>query len=336
MTGIGTISKSPGRAAFRCHLFAALAGLLRGLVLLAVLPSAATAQDLPEGANDPAYRAALDLWLDDDEATALPALAGMAAEGNEAARLLVGLIDKSFPLQGPWLALRDKPERIALLRAAGGLSGRSWLRMVDHDLAHRWLAVLDQRADIAAALSLADLGEARAVRVALVSLEARQVTGFDAFADDSRFPAALNYLIWQDWRKAGRAVAPALADLHPGDGQRQMVQASVAPDDLMDWLAITDLGPPLTALCRDACPDSEATCRLAGYEAIGGYRRFAGLGSPAVMLIGEARFAASRRGQASVLRRALAYDLLTSLRVDAIAGTDACFAALLAAEGQRF
>ncbi|MBZ0127841.1 MAG: hypothetical protein K8F59_01870 [Rhodobacteraceae bacterium] len=310
--------------------------MLFGLAVLLWASVGARAQDLPAGIDAPDFRAALDLWLDDDEATALPALAGMAAEGNEAARLLVGLIDKSFPLQGPWLALRDKPERIALLRAAGGLSGRSWLRMVDHDLARRWLAVLDQRADIAAALSLADLGEARALRVALVSLEARQVTGFDEFADDPRYPAALRYLIWQDWRKAGRAVAPALADLHPGDGQRQMVQASVAADDLMDWLAITDMGQPLTALCRDACPDSEATCRLAGYQAIGGYRRFAGLGSPAIMLIGEARFAASRRGQASVLRRALAYDLLTSLRVDAIAGTDACFAGLLAAEGQRF
>lgn len=335
MFGIKASAKALSRAVLPRCVFGIVTGLVLGLVVL-VRTSAAMAEDLPAGADDPAFRAALELWLDDDEATALPLLAGMAAAGNDAARLLVGLIDKTFPLQGPWLALRDKPERIALLRDPGGLSGQSWLRLTEHDLAGRWMAVLDQRADIAAALSLADLGEARAVRVALVSLEARQITGFADFADDPRFPDALRYLVWQDWQKAGRTFDAALANLHPGDGQRQMVEASVAADDLMDWLAITDLGRPLVALCEAACPDQQAACRLAGYQAIGGYRRFASLGTPAAVLISEARFAASRRGQASVLRRALAFDLLTSRRIAAIGRTDACFAGVLAAEGQRF
>lgn len=303
--------------------------LLLGLTVW--LSAAMAAEEQLAGADDPRFQAAVDLWLADDEAAALPVLAGLAAAGNPAARLLVGLIDKAFALQGPWLALRDKSDRIAMLRAAGGLSGRSWLRQVDDDLAHRWLAVLDQRADIALALSLADLGEPRLVRVALVSLEARQVTGFAGFADDPRFPGALRYLIWREGSHGDE-----VADLHPGDGQRQMVQASVPADDLEAWLMITDLGQPLRALCRSECSGDVGACLLAGYEAIGGYRRFAGLGTPAAMLISDARFAASRRGQAAVLRRALAFELLSGLRIAGLAETDACFAGLLAAEGQRF
>ena len=79
-----------------------------------------------------------------------------------------------------------------------------------------------------------------------------------------------------------------------------------------------------------------AALGAAGFEAIGGYRRLAGMGSPAASLIDEDRFAASPRGQASVLRRVLSYDFVTRWRLDQIAAVDACFADLVDREGQRF
>jgi hypothetical protein len=66
-------------------------------------------------------------WLDDDDQTALPALAKLAHEANRAAPVQLGRI-ATRPM-GPWLAGLDRKERNALLRAPGGLSGTSWLKV---------------------------------------------------------------------------------------------------------------------------------------------------------------------------------------------------------------
>ena len=103
-----------------------------------------------------------------------------------------------------------------------------------------------------------------------------------------------------------------------------------------DWLLRTELGAPLRQLCENACPVQTAGCMLAGMQALGGYRRVVTIGTPLAALIPEARFAGSARGQMSVLRRAVAYAFLTRDRINEVARTDACFADVLAREGQRF
>jgi len=243
------------------------------LVWLALAPLAG-AQTLP-GSADAAFRDALDLWLDDDEETALPAFAALAGQGNQAARLLLGLIDKKPPMQGPWLALQSRKARIGLLRAPGGLSGVSWLRRIDDvPLASRLLQVLDSDADIEAVLRLAADHEAVALRAGLAALEARQVTGFSAFADDPRFPPEMRYLIWRDWQKdparAGR-VDIALSERAAGDPQRTLIAGPVAAADLREWLLQTPLAAPLTSLCQAECPADPGRCMAAGFAALGGY-----------------------------------------------------------------
>ena len=315
-----------------------LAAILGVLLMLSLSVGTTAAGEIP-GQDDPAYLAALDLWLDDDEAGALNRLAELARSGNIAARMLVGLVDKDLALQGPWLALRTKPERIALLRTSGGLSGTSWLREAgDVKPAQLWLKVLDGEADIKTVLSLADLGEARAVRAGLISLESRQWNGFAEFADDQRFPDATRYLIWREWQKDGRndAVAAALATRQPGDPQRALLGDGVPVGELESYLMQTHLAAPLTVLCHKECPASPGACMRAGLKAIGGYRRLASLGTPMAALISEQRFAASQRGRNTVLRTALSLAFLTELRIRQLARTDACFARLLADEGQRF
>jgi hypothetical protein len=63
------------------------------------------------GQGDPSFQAALAMWLDGDDAAALPQLAALAADDNRAAQLLLGLIDMMPPLQGPCLAALPRAER---------------------------------------------------------------------------------------------------------------------------------------------------------------------------------------------------------------------------------
>ncbi|NOX74924.1 MAG: hypothetical protein GXP03_15335 [Alphaproteobacteria bacterium] len=312
--------------------------LLLALIVLFNPLQFAKAQQIA-GQFDPAFETALALWLDDDEETALPALAGLAREGNIAARVLLGMIDKHSALQGPWVSLLPKGERVALLRTDGGLSGTSWLRRVgDVPAVKLWLDILDSKADVAAALAFADMGEARLLRAGLIALEARQHTGFEAFQNDPRYPGELRYLIWREWQKDGETLVldRALSKLPKGDPQRRIIQQDAPQGRVESWLLATKLAPSLQTLCRAGCADSLPSCLRAGYQTMGGYRRFATLGTPLASLIPEARFAASARGQASVLRRGLLYAFLTEERLQPIAETDACFANLLAQEGQKF
>lgn len=292
------------------------------------------------GDTDPAYQQALELWLADDEAVALPMLATLARQGNTAAQMLVGLIDKTIALQGPWLALLPKAERVQMLRDQGGISGTSWLRRVeDVPVVTILLRVLDSEADVNLVLSLTDFGEPGTVRRGLTALEARQSSGFADFADDPRYPDAMRYLIWREWQKAGDRddeLAAALNALPQGDPQREILMAPGAAPGHADWLLRTELGAPLRQLCENACPVQTAGCMLAGMQALGGYRRVVTIGTPLAALIPEARFAGSARGQMSVLRRAVAYAFLTRDRINEVARTDACFADVLAREGQRF
>ncbi len=292
------------------------------------------------GQNDPAFVNALHLWLDDDSKRALPALAKLAHQGNVAARIVIGLTDKYVSLQGPWLAPRSKAERIELLRLPGGLSGKSWLRKTD-DLVfiHELLGVLDSHTTVDRVLSFSDMHEPRAVRVGLISLEARQWIGFARFADDPRFPDSVRYLIWREWQKTESRddeFQKAVDALPEGDGQRLLLRHEVADAEFESWLLDTHLGLPLRALCERNCEKTQAACMRGGFYALGGYRRFVALGTPMASLISEEEFAQSIRGQASVLRRALPFSRLTEGRLKRIAEIDACFAGLLEDEGQRF
>lgn len=310
------------------------------VVMLAIGLNAPVSNAAPiSGARAPEFQKALLLWLQDNEVDALPELSRLAHDGNMAARVLVGLIDKHFPLQGPWLALLPKDKRIGLLRIKGGLSGISWLRQAEGvpPLAV-WLKILDDRANIEMALSLVSLDEPRLARAALVSLESRQFTGFAAYADDPRFPAEVRYLVWREWQKADRLdeLAAALNALPKGDPQRGLLSRVHGAFDLQNWLQNSSLALPLKALCRDACADSQGACLQAGLFTLGGYRRYATQGTPLAALISEKEFAESPRGQRSVLRRALGFAFMTENRLKPIVKIDACFARLLEDEAQKF
>jgi len=317
-------------------------GLLRVIALcLAItcpIPAGAAAI---AGQDDPRFVAALELWLADDEAEALPALAALAGEGNRAAQVLLALIEATPPLQGPWLVRLTRDERIRLMRAPGGLSGRSWMRAAAEDttLARLWVEGQDPASTVEAAMGLAAMGEKRAARVTLQAVAARQTRGFAAVAADPGYPPDLRHLVWREWaaEPGGRArVEAEIAALMPGDPQiGHFVDRPVTAAERDAWLAAAPLAMPLRATCA-ICPDSVAACLRAAFTLVGGHAQLADFGTPSETLIPPDVWNASRRGRLALLRLAPARLMFADAVFAAVRAENDCLADALAAETERF
>lgn len=91
-----------------------------------VAPLTLSAQ--PTGFDSPIFKQAAQAWLDDDDQTALPALAKLARANNHAAQVLLGRI--AVRPQGPWLSALSQDQRDALLKAPGrDTAWQSWLHV---------------------------------------------------------------------------------------------------------------------------------------------------------------------------------------------------------------
>lgn len=269
-------------------------GLFLPVVAFAAEPVAIRGQD------DPAFSKALEHWLSGREDMALPQLASLAAGGNAAAQILLGLIDTTPPLQGTWLAEQTRAERIALLRAPGGFSGVNWMRVaaLTEPLAKVWLRLWSGDAEVQVILDFARLGEGRASLLAAKTLALREKTGFSAIATDPDFPPRAKVLALREMQRQDPSrTETALDALPPGDPARVLLGAP-APSDTArdDWLAIT---PELFALrlgLATLCPGAESRLadQRAAIAAIGGWWGLAEIGSPVAALIDEDRWARSR------------------------------------------
>ena len=269
----------------------------------AATPQAAITPPVIPGADAPAFTEALALWLADDEEAGLNALATLAAEGNRAAQILLGLIDKSSALQGPWLAALPRAGRIAVMRAPGGISGRSWLAAAaNQPLAENWLALLSVEAGLPVVHRFHELGEVRAAREALVALAAREHPDLRSAAPEGLDPE-LTYLLWRTADAGRRAHLESLVPA--GHPQRRMMGDAPGDGALEDWLNTDSAALALTSLCDARCPESRATCQTGAYGAIASHSAMLLLGSPAEALISQQDFLQSPRGQATVLRRIL-------------------------------
>jgi len=288
------------------------------------------------GADAPAFTEALALWLADEEEPALRGFATLAAEGNRAAQILLGLIDKSSALQGPWLAALPRAGRIAVMRASGGMSGQSWLTVAaDQPLAENWLALLSVDADLPVVLRFYGLGEMRAGREALAALAAREHPDLRTVAPEALDPELI-YLLWRTADAGRRAHLEALVPAdHP---QRRMMGDPPGDGALETWLNADPAALALTALCDARCPESRTTCLTGAYDAIASHSTLLLLGSPAEALISQHEFLHSPRGQATVLRRILQS---TDARgraamIGQMRGHDECLANVLADERVRY
>lgn len=325
-----------------CGLFLACAPALADDAPAAASATAATiaaadaaAPAIP-GADAPAFEQALALWLADDEEPALRALAALAAEGNAAAQILLGIVDKSPPLQGPWLASLPRNERIAVMRAPGGLSGQSWLASAaDQPLAENWLTLLSVDAGLGVVRRFAQLGEPRAAREAAVVLAAREHPDLRTALPGDLDPE-LTYLLWRSAADARREML--LAQVPPAHPQRLMMGEEREGDALVNWLAEAPAARAVAALCDVRCADSRATCMTGAYHALASHNAVLLLGTPAEALVSQEDFLQSPRGQATVLRRMLqATDARgRGAMISRMRAHDECLAGVLSDERARY
>ncbi len=305
-------------------------------------PGAAAANPIPDK-DEPAFRQALTAWLADDEATALPALGDLADQGSRAAQILLALIDKSPDLQGPWLAALPRDDRIALMRAPGGISGQSFMREAAESvpLAALWVALWDMAASTRVITDFAAMGEHRAAREAVVTLVAREQHSFSSLADNPDYPPALRFYIWREWLAASQhldQMTQEILALHPGDPQRLLSGEVVAPEKLADWLMAAPEALPVRAMCEARCAETVPSCVLTLTEALGGPVRVMTLGSPVETLIPAEAFAQSQRGHAALMRRAL-LGATARMRPGLLARTaegNACLGEIMATEAARY
>ncbi|MGY6633230.1 MAG: hypothetical protein ACXIU8_05745 [Alkalilacustris sp.] len=317
-----------------------LAGL--GLAVAVALTPPAGAVEIPGQQAEP-FRQAVTDWLDDEEGVALPLLAELAAEGNAAARLLLALIDKTPALQGPWLSRLSRDDRLMLMRAPGGMSGRSWMHAAADQTpqADLWLAMWRVDAPLDLPLAFAAAGEARAAREALVALSVRERRGLANLLDDPGYPEALRVLAWREWldEPGGPArVAAALDDLAPGDPQRGHLGAAPDPEALADWLLSAPEAAGVAALCAARCASSLRDCVLAAHDALSSHRALLVFGSPSEALIPADDFHASPKGQSALLRRMLLAADARGRRAQLARAEarDSCLARQLQDEAQRY
>lgn len=281
------------------------------------------------GQNDPAFQAALQAWLADNEADAIPQLAELAQQGQAAAQILLAIIDKAPEMQGPWLSMLPAAQRNSLMRAPGGVSGLSWMHTAaqSEPLARLWLSLWDVDAPLDLGLDFMRHGENRAAREAILALFARQRRGFAGIVTDPDYPDAMRFIAAME--------DPAIAYEAPvdiADIQRPMA------DSAAQWLRTAPEGAALRDLCDAFCPDSADACALAAYSALGSHQRALSLGSPLATVIPTEEFVASPRGHAVAMRKIMLstdargrINLLTRTKA-----ADICLADALNAEFARY
>ena len=240
--------------------------------LKAILMSGILAVATAVPASAQTFEGALDRWLAGDDIAPLQEMATLAAEGDARARLLLGTIEHMGELHGEALDALTREERIALLRAPGGLSGVSWLDGLEGELPALMRDIDDVRTAPETVATLDRMGERRLAREAL------------------RAQAKREYF---DLTMASLEAVPHLAEAIAG-------RAPFAPP--LPALDELDLGSdPDAALLRAACgAECAPTCLIAIAEAIGGHSGLMQLGSPVAQVIPEDVWAASMRGKMSV------------------------------------
>lgn len=249
--------------------------------------------------GSPEFEAAVDLWLQGKEEPAIRAFAELAPLGDSDAQLMLGLIDITPVYQGAWVRSLSRSDRLALLRAEGGISGRNWIEVAAQVSPHAqtWLQLWDGDAKADVMLAFAQQGEARAAHMAARTLFSREKRGFGALADDPAFPEMLQPVAILDWQhdapekaKAAIAVLPAGAP-----GKRLLGLGDPVAKDLYAWAESHPQGQAFLTTLAALCPASTAPAAdMAAYFAqAGGSWGWAWIGPPAENLIDPVRYAES-------------------------------------------
>lgn len=278
---------------------------------------------------------ALDAWLADNDYAAIPALAGLARTGNTDAQLLLGVI-VTRP-HSPYVLNLARSDRIAQLRAPGGLSGKSWLKVaakVGDMRAKALVAVQTPPFETNAISTLLKLGEDDAAATTMLRAAAYRRTDPNAAIFDKDLPPDMAYA--STILKLSASLDQGHLDWRPGDDPLKLVEVLAADAFLyrrLDngptkdlslrlfpglfrgtdalpagefLLSIAPVSRPANRLrtyCTAACPKDIETCAGDAVALLGGYNQIWRFGPPITALVSEDRYLKSPRFHADMARQ---------------------------------
>lgn len=289
----------------------------------------------------PASAASLDeaisAWLADDDQAALPALSNLAKRGDTDAQLLLGII--AARPHSPYVANLTRNDQKELLRAPGGLSGISWLKVAadtGDELANALIAVQAPPFEASAIVSLLKLGEDDAAATTLVRTtafggvegltEAHSITvpldisyalsrvliaqgiapptvSYEAHKPHSYAAALLHLYAFAAHQARTPTDSPQrdqMLRLFPGDYRG--TDAKPAGELLASLIETSRPAKRLFTYCDAACPDNVQVCVGDTVALLGGYDQLWRHGPPIASLITEDRHLNSPRFHAGIAR----------------------------------
>jgi hypothetical protein len=295
-----------------------------------------------DGADDAAFGAARAAWLAGaDDMGVLAELAPLAAGGNRAAQVMLGTLVAEGRVPEAVGAL-PRPERLALTRAPGGLSGTSWLTVAagaDPVAAAlevagvRWQQATPAQ-QVAALEVLLDAGETGAAH-RLLSI----FGNMGGWGPQGGWALVLEHGLHPTLQGHGVPLLAMVRDVatDPAGGAARPAAALIAeaqlatadPGDIALWppqwlategaalVARAPLAAPLAAFCAQVCAEGVASCTHALAVVTGGRPGHVTL-SPFEGIVSSADYQASPRFAAD-LRAALVGAAPVVERLDACA-----------------
>jgi hypothetical protein len=286
------------------------------------------------GSGQPAFEAAVELWLEDNDSDSLPRLAGLAAAGNIAARLLLSRIAATDQAPSDFIEGLSRKQRGELFRSTSGagLFRPTWLK-TEAEAGNPLAAVLLESSALAVNLDtiekLYEIGEPEAaydlIREAAANGSEQEKAALVEFlpagsemlpyvlalqnpqAGASPGDTALRQIVGKaELTSAGTDAAAKFVEF----GYQTGVQNSDFDfdneyfDDLAGWIETSPAAAPMATLCRRHCAADEfPACAVTAFGVLGGYYKVIKFDSPMQTLIDQSRYTASKRATGMVLRR---------------------------------
>ncbi|OUS33818.1 hypothetical protein A9Q94_18280 [Rhodobacterales bacterium 56_14_T64] len=294
------------------------------VALLITFAPPAKAVEIP-GHGSPAFQTALQDWLDGNDMAALTQLGELARQDNRAAQIFLARVAEEAYLHNHVTGSLPRPERVALLRQPGGLSGKSWLKaaQVEVPLAVALVQSKNIREREGPAIALLTYGETT------LGLRTTNVLTQNGFSDE----ASKILLSAEDLPKETIVLAEGLQRMLPGGtpsmllpGHHAVILSDITngitaenrlswvqffPNDLFEdgrkaaiavkhTINVPSL-QPLAQFCRRHCTETADRCTALGASVL--TTSFHPFSSPLESLLSNEAYWSSPRIEADVARR---------------------------------
>jgi hypothetical protein len=171
---------------------------------------------------------AIGFWLANDDAAAFPALSALAMGGDERAMLFLGAIELRS-LDSAFLAGLDRETRNRMLRAPGGISGKSWLLQVTSDTARASALLAARDGDPAPLLALEERHAASVAILAAFNSAPWSLAELDRITP---VPHTLRHLVWAG---ADMGLAPEVSGSDIAEDQKARLREALVEATDSAW-----------------------------------------------------------------------------------------------------